>query len=103
MDAIGHGFEQMFEELPGRSPGGLVDQPADSELARAIDADAQVKLTFCGLPLRDIRIKKPMGYRMKRWGLGLSPSLSGKREMPWRCRQRCSADRVRCKIEGCRA
>ena len=33
----------------------------------------------------------------------LSPSTSGRREMPWRCRHRCKDERVRCGIVGCRA
>lgn len=32
---------------------------------------------------------------MKRLRAGLSPSVSGRREMPWRWRQRCRAERVR--------
>ena len=35
--------------------------------------------------------------------LRLAPSTSGSREMSWRCRHRCSADRIRWGIEGCRA
>lgn len=34
---------------------------------------------------------------------GLSPSISGSREMPCRCKQRCNEDRGRRGMEGCRA
>ena len=44
---------------------------------------------------RAIARTTPMLLALKRWRLGLSPSMSGKREMPCRWRHRCSADRVR--------
>ncbi len=46
--------------------------------------------------------KKPMGYRLGFWRLGLSPSTPGSREMPCYCRHLCNADRVRCGTEGCK-
>ena len=42
MVAVGHGFHQMFEELPGGSPVSLIYQRSDRELARGVDADEQV-------------------------------------------------------------
>lgn len=35
--------------------------------------------------------------------VGLSPSTSGSREMPWRCKQRCSEERVRHLMVACKA
>jgi hypothetical protein len=43
LDAAGHGFQQVFEELPSRPPVSLVDQLGDRELAGAVDADEQVQ------------------------------------------------------------
>lgn len=58
MDAIGHGFQQVFQELPRRSSVSLVDQLGDRELAGAVDADEQVELAFGGLHLRDIHVEE---------------------------------------------
>jgi len=43
VDPVGRGFQQVFEELPRRSPISLVEQPGDGELAGAVDADEQVE------------------------------------------------------------
>ncbi len=40
---------------------------------------------------------------MNVWRFGVSPSTSGRPEMPCRCKHRCGADRVRCGIDGCTA
>jgi hypothetical protein len=47
--------------------------------------------------------KKPIGSLLNFFFAGLSPSTSGRRPIPWRCRQRCSDERVRWGIVGCRA
>jgi len=47
-DPVVHSFQQVFEELPRRSPIGHVDQLSDRELAGAVDADEQVQLAFSG-------------------------------------------------------
>jgi hypothetical protein len=44
VDPIGHGLEQVLQELPGRLSVGFVDQLRDRELARAVDADEQVEV-----------------------------------------------------------
>ena len=46
VNAVGHGFQQMFEELPSRPPVSLVDELGDRKLAGAVDADEQVELAF---------------------------------------------------------
>ena len=43
MDAVGNGFQQVFEEFPSRPPVSLVDQLGDPEPARTVDADEQVQ------------------------------------------------------------
>lgn len=58
VNAIGHGFQQVFEELPRRPPISLVDQLGDGELAGAVDADEQVELAFGSLHLSDIDVKE---------------------------------------------
>jgi len=43
VDPVEYGFEQVFEELPRRSPISLVDQLGDGELVGAVDVDEQVE------------------------------------------------------------
>ncbi len=47
--------------------------------------------------------KKTKRQRLNFDRFGLLPPTSGRREMPCRCRQRCSAERGRWGSEGCRA
>jgi hypothetical protein len=62
VDAIRHGFQQVFQELPCCPSISLVDQLRDGELARAVDADEQVELAFGGLLPKAISMwKKPIG------------------------------------------
>jgi hypothetical protein len=55
VDAAGHGFQQVFQELSLRSPVSLVDPLGDSELARAVDGLQQVELACGSLHLGDSR------------------------------------------------
>ena len=41
MDLIGHCFEHVLQELPGRLPVRLVDELGHGKLACAVDADEQ--------------------------------------------------------------
>ena len=61
VDAVGHGFQQVFEELPRGAPVSLVDQLGDRELARTVDADEQVQLALGGLTSAMSMWKKPIG------------------------------------------
>lgn len=71
MDPVGHGFQQVFQELPGRSPIGLVDQLRDRELAGAVDGDEQVELAFGSLHLGDVDVKEADGITLEALALGL--------------------------------
>ena len=57
-DPVGHGLQQVFHELPRRSPVSLVKEMGDRELTRAVDADEQVKFAFDCLNLGNIHVKK---------------------------------------------
>ena len=70
VDAVGYGFEQMLEELPGRSPVSPVDQLSDRELAGAIDAHEQVELAFGGLHLGDIDVEEADRVTLEELPLG---------------------------------
>ena len=58
VDVVGYGFQQMLEELPGRSPVSLVDELRYRELAGAIDTDEEIELAFGGLHLGDIDMEE---------------------------------------------
>lgn len=65
VDAIRHGFQQIFEELPRGAPLGLVDQLSDRELARAVDANEQVELAFGGLHFGNIDVERADGIALE--------------------------------------
>ena len=58
VDAVRHGFQQVFEELPRSSPVRLVDQLGDRELAGTVYADEQVELALGGLHLGNIDVEE---------------------------------------------
>jgi len=58
VDAVRHGLQQVFQELPRCPSISLVDQLRDRELAGAVDADEQVKFAFGGLHLGDIHVEE---------------------------------------------
>src|ERR1700709_25673 len=58
MYPVGHGFQQVFEELPGGSPVSLFDELGDRKFTRTVDADEQIELAFGGLHLGDIDVKE---------------------------------------------
>lgn len=58
VDAVRHGCQQVFEELPGCAPVRLVDELGDRKFARAVDADEQVELAFGSLHLSDIDMEE---------------------------------------------
>ncbi|MDR6134529.1 hypothetical protein QE361_001504 [Sphingomonas sp. SORGH_AS802] len=62
VDAVGYGFQQVFEELSRCPAIGLVDQLRDGELASAVNANKQIELAFGGLLPKAISMwKKPIG------------------------------------------
>lgn len=102
MDAVGDSLDQGLEEAGRRLDGGGLVQLGEGELAAPVDGDEQLELTLFGPDLGNVDME--VADRMELEGLpGLSPSTSGSLLMPWRCRQRCSDERVRCGIVACRA
>ena len=84
MDAVRHGFQQVFQELPRGSPVSLVDQLGDRELAGAIDADEQIELTLGRLHFGDIHVEEADRIALEALSLRLVAPMSGRREMPCR-------------------
>jgi len=102
-EPVGHGCDQVAQEGRGGHFPGLPVQVHEGELGGAVDGDEQVKFAFGRLNPSDIDVKVAEGVGLEFFFAGLSPSTSGRREMSWRCKQRCSDDRVRCGIDGCSA
>ncbi len=71
MDLVGHGFEHVLQELPGRLSVSCCDELSDGELGRPVDADEQVKFPFASLHLRDIDVKEADGVARELLPLGL--------------------------------
>jgi hypothetical protein len=101
VDPVGHGGDEGDEEGRGGDPGGRLHQLDEGELAGAVDGDEEIELAFGGLNLSDVDVEE--ADRVGFFFVGLSPSTSGSRPMPWRCRQRCNDDRVRCGMVACSA
>lgn len=68
MDPVRHGFKQVFEELPCRSPVSLFDELGDRELTCAVDVDEQVKFA-----LGDIHVKEADRVALEALSLRLVP------------------------------
>ena len=58
VNAIGHGFEWVFQELPRCPSISLADELAGCELAGAVDTDEQVELALGGLHLGDVHVEE---------------------------------------------
>ncbi len=103
VDPLKDGFQQMLEELPGRLSVSRCNELSDREFGRSVIAHREIKLTFNRPHLGNVDMEEPDEERLDSWPLGLSPSTSGRRELPCRCRHRFTADRVRCGLDGCKA
>jgi len=57
VDAVGHGCQQVFEELSCCPAISLADKSGDREFARAVYADEQVELAFRSLRLGDTNMR----------------------------------------------
>ena len=71
VDAIRHGFQEVFEELPGGPSISLVDALRHRKLAGAVDADEQIKLALSGLRLGDVDVEEADGIALEALALGL--------------------------------
>lgn len=85
------------------------------ELAGSVNADKEIELSRCSLPLRNIDVEEPDRLAPEPLALWLVPcpavhckSMSrggapttGNRDIPCRCRQRCYEDLGGCGIAGC--
>ena len=103
VDLVRHGLDQGVQEVGRDALGGLLVHLDEGELRGPVDGDEKVKLALLGADLRniDVEVADRVGHEFL--APGPSPSTSGSREMPCRCRQRCSEERVSSGIVACNA
>ena len=99
VDLVGDGGDQAAQEVSGGLARDLLVQFDDGELRRPIDRDDEIELALSGSNLGDVDMEIAGSALNLRLGEA-SPSTCGSREIPWRCRQRCSDERVRCGMVG---
>ncbi len=58
VNAIGHGFEMVFEEFPRRFATGLPYQLCHRELAGSIDSDKEMEFSLLRSELSDINVEE---------------------------------------------
>jgi len=59
VDPIGHGFQQMLEELPGRLSVRRCNELSGGEFGRSVNAHKEIELTFSPLHLSDVDMEEP--------------------------------------------
>lgn len=72
----------------------------EGELRGSVDGDEHVQLTLFGAHFGNVDVEVADRIALELRFAGLSPSTSGSRPIPWRCRQRCRDDLVRCGMVG---
>lgn len=93
----------MTQEVTGDPTGGLLVQLDEGELGGAIDGHKQVEAPFLGTHLGNVDVKVAERIALELAFIGrVTVDLRQLRE-PWRWRQRCREERVRCGMLACRA
>lgn len=96
VEAIGSGLEQRRSRSSQGDPPCQLCRPIGlRQIAGAVDAEQHVKLAFRCLHLGDIHVEEADRISLEALPFRLTPSASSRRDMPWRYRQRCCAERVR--------
>jgi hypothetical protein len=82
---------------------GFFEESGKGKLRSAIDGDEEIEFAFFCPDLGDVDVEEADRVGLE-FLLGCFFAFDfGNREMPWRCRQRWSDERVRCGIVACRA
>ena len=71
VDPIGHGFQQMLEELPGRLSVRRCNELSDGEFGSSVNAHKEIELAFGRLHLGDVNMEEPYGVALELLALGL--------------------------------
>ena len=78
VNLVRNGRDQGAQEVACDTAGDLLMQLDEGDLGRAVDRNKQRELALMSM------WKKPIGSRLNLARCGLSPSVSGRRAMPWR-------------------
>lgn len=99
VDPLGHGFEEMFQELPSGFPISFVDQLGHCELARSVNANKEIQPIvgktiprivfcpssyFCGLHLGYIDMEEAdrVAFELLPFGLVVADVLKPRNPVP---------------------
>lgn len=81
MQGVRHRPNHITQELGGRHLVGRGIQFGECELGGAVDSHKEMELALSGLHFSNVDKKVAKGELLKRCLTGLSPSISGRREM----------------------
>jgi hypothetical protein len=65
VDAIGHGFQKVFEELPSGPTVSRCNELSDGELGSAVDTDEEKELALGRLHFGDVDVKESNGVALE--------------------------------------
>ncbi len=71
MDLVGHGLEQVLQELPGSLSISRFNESSDGELGSSVDAHEEEKFSFSGLHFGNVDVKEADGVALELLALGL--------------------------------
>jgi hypothetical protein len=60
VDAIGYGFEETLQELPGRLPVRFLDQLGHREFAGSVNGHKEKELALCSSQFGNVDVQNPM-------------------------------------------
>ena len=100
VDLVRDSLNQPTQEVCGVAPGDRLAEFDKGELRGPVDGDKEIELALGGSNLRDVdmEIADRIGLELP-LGRGLAFDL-GQPSDPWRCKQRCNDERVRCGMVG---
>ena len=88
MDLVRDDGDQAAQEVPGGAARHLLMQLDEGELRRSVDGDDEVELALRGSNLGEVDMKIADRIGLEFALAEASPSTSGNREIPLRCRRR---------------
>jgi hypothetical protein len=100
LNLVRNSSHKSIEKGSRRGRRRLLDKLGKGEFARPVEGSIEIKLAFFRPHLSDVDVKEADRVSLEPLFESLSPSTSGSRLMPWRWRQRCRDERVRCGILG---
>ena len=100
VDLVRDGLDQSTEEVCGVAPRDRLAEFDKGELRGPVDGDEEIEFAFGGSNLGNIDVELSNRISLELPLRRRFPSTSGSLEIPWRRKQRCKDERVRCGIVG---